>query len=257
MKYSLPLQQKINHFLMILLAVFLTSCASRKDIVYFQGNISEIEKAASEYTPVIQPDDQLVITVSARDFEATKLFNQVNYYYQREGEERLQSYLVDAEGNIEFPVLGKVELGGLTRPEAMTKMKTLLKEYIIDPGVIINIINFRITVLGEVNKPGTFTLPNEKVSILEALGLAGDLTINGVRNNVSVIRETENGKQVYNLDLTSKDILSSPVYYLKQNDVVYVEPNQARVNASAYSSVIPVFVSVAGLIITVISVLTR
>ncbi len=243
-------------FLFVVTTFIVTGCASRKDIVYFQGD-EEILKEANKYTPTIQPDDQLVITISARDFEATKPFNQVNYYYQREGEERLLTYLVDAEGNIEFPVIGKIKLGGLTRTEAITKIKSLLSEYIIDPGVAITISNFRITVLGEVAKPGTFTLPNERITVLEALGLAGDMTINGVRKNVMVIREVDGEKQIYNLDLTAKDVLNSPVYYLKQNDVVYVEPNKAQINSSTYSRNTSVIISVASLIITVISVLTR
>src|SRR5690606_28624401 len=148
--------------------ILLSSCASREKVVYFQGDLQAIEKQAEQYAPVIQPDDKLVITVSARDIEATTLFNQVNYYYQSQEEVRLQTYLVDEEGYIEFPVLGKVKLGGLTRSEAMSHMKSLLAEYIIDPGVLIQISNFKVTVLGEVNAPGSFTLSNERITILEA-----------------------------------------------------------------------------------------
>src|SRR5690606_20046734 len=130
---------------------------------------------------------------------------------------RLQNYLVDAEGYIEYPVLGKIKLGGLSRPEAMSHMKTLLAEYIIDPGVTIQITNFKVTVLGEVSNPGSFNLPNERITILEALGLAGDLTINGVRENILIIREIGSEKTFHRLNLTSSDIFNSPVYYLKQN----------------------------------------
>lgn len=247
----------LKYIILTLLTLVMVGCASRKNIVYFQGEATTIDQLAEKYSPKIQPDDMLVITVSARDFEATKLFNQVNYYYQREAEGRLVSFLVDAEGYIEYPVIGKIQLGGLTRSEAMTKMKSLLAEYIVDPGVTISIANFRITVLGEVNTPGTFTLTNEKISILEALGLAGDLTINGVRNNVKVIREVEGKKEIHNVDLTSNQILNSPVYYLKQNDVVYVEPNKAQIQSSTYSRNTSVIISIASLLITVISVLTR
>lgn len=244
--------------LLLIALLLVTACASRKDIVYFQGNIADIEKMAESYAPKIQTDDMLLITVSARDFDATKIFNQTNYYYNQQNEARWQTYLVDEHGYIEFPVLGKVKLGGLTRSEAMTYMRDLLKEYIVDPGVLINITNFRITVLGEVAHPGTFTLPNEKITILEALGLAGDLTINGVRDNVTVIRESEGTKEKYKVNLTSvDDVLSSPAYYLKQNDVVYVEPNNAQVQSSTYSRNTSVIISVASLLITVISVLTR
>lgn len=244
--------------LLLIALLLVTACASRKDIVYFQGNIADIEKMAESYAPKIQTDDMLLITVSARDFDATKIFNQTNYYYNQQNEARWQTYLVDEHGDIEFPVLGKVKLGGLTRSEAMAYMRELLKEYIVDPGVLINITNFRITVLGEVAHPGTFTLPNEKITILEALGLAGDLTINGVRENITVIRESEGVKEKYKVNLTSvDDVLSSPAYYLKQNDVVYVEPNNAQVQSSTYSRNTSVIISVASLLITVISVLTR
>ncbi|MFA7688415.1 MAG: polysaccharide biosynthesis/export family protein [Moheibacter sp.] len=243
--------------LLFFAAIMLSSCATREKLVYFQNLPESLEKQLENYSPVIQPDDLLVITISARDFDATKPFNQVNFYYQNQNEVRLQTYLVDAEGYIEYPVLGKIKLGGLTRPEAMSHMKTLLAEYIIDPGVTLQITNFKVTVLGEVSNPGTYTLPNERITILEALGLAGDLTLYGVRNNVLVIRETGEEKTFHRVDLTSDAVFSSPVYFLKQNDVVYVEPNQARTTTSTYSSNYALFISVAGLIVTVISVLTR
>ncbi len=237
--------------------LIITGCASREKIVYFQGDLQSIEKQAEQYSPVIQPDDLLVITVSARDFEATKPFNQVNYYYQSANEARLQTYLVDEEGYIEYPVIGKVKLGGLTRTQAISQMKNLLIEYIIDPGVTVQISNFKVTVLGEVNVPGSYTLAHERITILEAIGLAGDLTINGVRDNVLVIREIEGEKTFHRVDLTSNEVFTSPVYFLMQNDVVYVEPNKAQINSSTYSRNTSIIISIAGLIITVISVLTR
>lgn len=252
------LTQNLTKPLLGLIAVWImTACASRESIVYFQGDLEMIEQQAEQYSPTIQPDDKLVITVSARDFEATKPFNQVNFYYQSQSEARIQSYLVDEEGFIEYPVLGRIKLGGLNRSEAMSYMKNLLEEYIIDPGVTIQITNFKVTVLGEVTTPGSHILPNERITILEAIGLAGDLTINGVRENVLVIRETEGEKSFHRIDLTSNEVFNSPVYFLKQNDVVYVEPNKAQINSSTYSRNTSVIISIAGLIITVISVLTR
>ena len=235
--------------------LFLTGCASREDIVYFQGTPSEME--AMNYSPTLQPDDQLAITISAMDFEATKPFNLTNYYYNSQDPERRLTYLIDENGEIDYPVLGKLKLGGLTRIEAMDLMKEKLSEYIVQPGVNIEIVNFKVTVLGEVAKPGTFTVENERVTVLEALGMAGDLTINGVRKNVMVIRETPEKKEFYHLDLTSGDLVNSPVYYLKQNDVVYVEPNKAQINSSTYSRNTSIIISIASLVITVISVLTR
>ena len=236
--------------------LLITSCATREQIVYFQGDQASFEQA-TDYVPTLQADDQIIITVSAIDIEATKPFNQINYFYQAQDISRRQTYLIDQNGEIDYPVLGKVKLGGLTRNEAIEFLKTRLKEYIVDPGVNIQITNFKVTVLGEVARPGTFPLDNERITVLEALGLAGDLTINGVRNNVMVIREIEGNKEFFRIDLTSSQVVNSPAYYLKQNDVVYVEPNKAQVSSASYNRNTPIFISIIGLIITVVSVLTR
>jgi len=237
--------------------ILIISCASREQIVYFQGNEELFQEIGNDYSPKLQPDDKLVITISALDFEATKPFNQVNYYYQVNDEARRQTYLIDQNGEIDYPVIGKIKLAGLTRSEAISLLKEKLKEYIIDPGVNIEIVNFKITVLGEVYHPGTFNIANERITILDAIGLAGDLTINGVRDNVLVIREMPDKKEFYRINLTSNQIFSSPVYYLKQNDVIYIEPNKAQINSSTYSRNTSVIISVASLVITVISVLVR
>ena len=166
--------------------------------------------------------------------------------------------MVDANGNIDFPVLGTLKLAGLNRIEATAKIKELLNEYIKDPIVNIRIINFKVTILVEVNRPGSYTIPNERITVLEALGLAGDMTIQAERRNVLVIRE-ENGKKTYNrIDLTSETVFNSSIYYLTQNDVIYVEPNNSRVkssavgpNVSATLSVISTLVTVAALIISI------
>src|SRR5690606_36854273 len=155
---------------------------------------------------------------------------------------RLQNYLVDAEGYIEYPVLGKVKLGGMTRPQAISHMKGLLAEYIVSPGVTLQITNFKVTVLSEVSNPGSFTLPHERITILEAIGLAGDLTLYGVRKNVLVIREADGEKSFHRVDLTSDEVFNSPVYMLIQNDLVYVEPNTARSTTSTYSTNYALFI---------------
>lgn len=243
-------------FVLFIAVTIITSCASREKIVYFQGDQTNFDKI-TDYVPVLQPDDQLVITVSAIDLESTSPFNQLNQYMQSNREDRRQAYLIDQNGEINYPVLGKVKLAGMTRNEAVLYMQERLKEYIKDPGVNIHISNLKVTVLGEVSQPGTFTLNNERITILEALGLAGDLTINGVRDNVVVIREIAGNKEFYRVDLTKNEIVNSPVYYLKQNDVVYVEPNKAQVQSSAFGRNTSIIIAVAGLIVTVISVLTR
>lgn len=249
------LQKPFKVLLPLILMAFLTSCATREKIVYLQGDQTTFEKV-SEYMPTIQPDDQLVITVSGMNPESVTPFNLSNQFPIQDPTRR-HSYLVDKNGEIEYPVLGKIKLSGMTRIEAMDFLKGRLEEYIKNPGVIIQIINFKVTVLGEVSRPGTFPLDNERITILEALGLAGDLTINGVRNNVMVVREIEGNKEFFRIDLTKSDMVNSPAYYLKQNDVVYVEPNKAQVQSSAFGRNTSIIISVAGLLITVISVLTR
>jgi polysaccharide export outer membrane protein len=145
-------------------------------------------------------------------------------------------YLVNSEGNVEFPVIGTIHLAGLTRTEAINLLKEKLASYIVNPTISLRILNFRITVLGEVKTPGTFTIPNERVTILEALGIAGDLLITGERHNVLVIRDEDGKRKEYRIDLTQESIFSSPVFYLQQNDVVYVEPNRAKRNSSVLNA---------------------
>ena len=240
-----------------LLTIFaFTSCASKKDMIYFQGE-AELHTIYEKAVPKIRPFDMLAITVSAADMKATEPFNQVSVYQMRAGaNETFQNlYTVGEDGSIDYPVIGKIQLGGLTRTEAIAFLKTRLNNYIVNPGVNINFTNFKVSVIGEVNKPGTFTLPNERITLLEAIALAGDLGIQGKRNNVTVIREQDGVKKTYTVDLTSKEALNSPVYYLAQNDVVYVEPNQSKIQSSVVNY--SLFVSVAGIIISVIAVLAR
>ncbi|QYN51049.1 MULTISPECIES: polysaccharide biosynthesis/export family protein [Apibacter] len=250
--------------LLILLSGLISSCVSKKDLYYFQGNEAVLEEFY-KYTPTLKPDDLLIITVSALNLESTLPFNQQSPYNANiTGSEslistnpRLKTYLIDENGEIDFPVLGKLKLGGLTRSQAMDFIRDKLRKYIKDPSVNIHISNFRITILGEVTNPGTYTLSNEKITILEAIGLAGDLTIYGKRKDILIIRDKGGNKTFTTVDLTSKEIFRSPVYYLSQNDVIYVHPNNAKTNSSAYSATNSVFISLAGIIISVISILTR
>lgn len=234
----------------------ITSCVPRERIVYFQGDLESVEKIAAEYSATIKPDDLLSITVYGRNLEATRIFNQESNN-DLSGGDNQKTFLVDEEGNIEFPVLGKIKLAGLTRNEAIQYMKGLLRSEIIDPGVSISITNYRITVLGEVGSPGTYPLLNEKVTILEALGMAGDLTINGMRENVLVIRDEGEERNFYRVNLTSEEVFTSPVYYLSQNDVVYVEPNQAKINTSANTRNLSIIISVASFLLTVVALIIR
>jgi polysaccharide export outer membrane protein len=230
-------------------------------LIYLQGE--EITKTEfKSYTPFFKIDDFLNITVFGSDENSVKPFNLPNISSPSNrgysiGAPSSIGYLIDENGNIEFPILGKIKLAGLTRIQATELLKEKLKVYISNPIVNIQILNFKITVLGEVKNPGTFTIPNERITLFEAIGLAGDLNITGVRKNVLVIREENGVKKEYRVNLNSKTALNSPVYYLNQNDLVYVEPNQAKSNSALISSASGVFISVASLLITMINVLTK
>jgi polysaccharide export outer membrane protein len=156
---------------------------------------------------------------------------------------------VSADGTIDFPVVGNIKVEGLTRSQAIEVIKNKLSSYVVNPTVSLRILNFRITVLGDVRTPGTFTIPNERISILEALGIAGDLLITGERQNILVIRDEGGKRKEYRVDLTKESLFSSPVYYLQQNDVVYVEPNRAKRSAALINP------SNAGLVIASLSLL--
>jgi polysaccharide export outer membrane protein len=216
------------------------------------------------YTPVIRADDFLAINVSCDDIEAAIPFNppatlqtNMNNGYLI-GNAATTGYLVDANGEIKLPVVGVIKIAELNRIQAATLIEEKLKSYLKNPIVNIQIQNFKITVLGEVKNPGTFKIPNERITLLEAIGLAGDLKATGVRKNILVVRDVNGKKEEYRIDLTKKDIFNSPVYYLNQNDVVYIEPNNtARYESTLIGKTAPVLISVTSLIILTISLIVR
>ncbi|HLR50149.1 MAG TPA: polysaccharide biosynthesis/export family protein [Candidatus Sphingobacterium stercoripullorum] len=253
-----------KYFLGLVLLVYLflfSNCASRKDMIYLQPDSTELRTFYESNAPKLQAGDILTISVTAADVRAAAPFNPISPY-QGSGtitttNPYMPTYTIDENGEVDFPKLGKVKLAGLTRTQAINRLRDEIGKFIVDPGVNINIRNFKVTVLGEVRSPGTYTIENDRITLLEALGLAGDLTINGLRSNVLVVREQDGKKSEFRVDLTKRETLDSPVYYLAQNDVIYVEPNNARLHASKYTSSYSVFISVASLIITVISVVSR
>lgn len=249
-------------FFILISSFLLFSCASRQELVYFQPDETTLNSSFEANAPKLQAGDILAISVTADDVRATQPFNPMSPYQGVSGNIQsnnpfIPTYAVDNNGYIDFPKLGKIQLSGLTRTQAIDKIRAEVAQYIVNPGVSIEIRNFRVTVLGEVRNPGTFPINNDRITLLEALGLAGDLTINGVRNNVLVIREQNGEKMEYRVDLTRREALNSPAYYLSQNDVIYVEPNGARIQSSKYTQNTSVFVSIGGVIISVIAVLTR
>jgi polysaccharide export outer membrane protein len=250
-------------FFAVLLLVIYTSCVSKKDIIYFQNDDINQANVSNSYKTIIKPDDLLQITITALDIEAVRPFNLAAVTYASSsnsaiGVAQQQTYLVDTSGEIEFPVLGKLKIGGLTRNQTIDFLKNKLSpNYIKEPNINIKIANYKISVLGDVQRPGSYNIPNERITILDALALAGDVNISGQRNNLLIIREENNKKVQYRIDLRSNKLLTSPVYYLQQNDVVYVEPNYARIQSASSNSSTSLFISITGLIITMVSLLTR
>ena len=252
-----------NILMVVLVTLFVTSCATKEDIVYFQdADLAHVSKSINTYTPTIEANDLVNIIVTALDIDAARSFNLISSVTtSTSGESQRQGlpYLVDNDGNIEFPVLGTLKLGGLNIVQAKSLIKNQLKDYIKNPIVNITIANFKVTVLGEVNNPGTFVVDNARISIIEALGLAGDMTIFGKRSNVLVVREQENNKKTYiRVNLTSEEVFNSPVYYLKQNDVIYIEPNKTRIKTSAsVSNTTTTTISILSTVITITALLLR
>ena len=255
-----------NHYLVISIIsiIFINSCASRKDLVYFQDEPLEAGLLVSEPEQLVyKPDDILTINVSALDPDTVRPFNlplvanNTNVGLNAQAQLQVQSYLVDYDGNIQFPVLGALKVEGLTRTELTSLLTEKISAYANDPIVNVRLANFTITIIGEVSRPGTFTIQDERITLLEALGMANDLTIFGARKNILIIREVEGKKKFATIDLTSINTVNSPVYYLQQNDVIYVEPNNAKIQDSVYNRSTGLFISMASVIISLITVLTR
>ncbi|WP_289039717.1 polysaccharide biosynthesis/export family protein [uncultured Zobellia sp.] len=232
-------------------AILLSSCASRKEVVYFQ-NTGDFETLVDKnsFTPKFKVDDLVSIYVSTLDSEASAPFNLFRGGSEGGIRPEQVDYLIDKDGEIDFPVIGKVKIAGLSGEEVRVLLRDRLSDYLKDPIINIRLRNFSVSVLGEVNRPGTYPVDGERITILEALGLANDMTIKGRRENVMVIRDFDGTKVYTRIDLTKKEALSSPVYYLTQNDVVYVEPNNSAIKSSTLDSRMSIAVSIASLLIT-------
>ena len=238
--------------------VLLTSCASRQDVVYFQ-DAGDFETLVNNNTSVskFKVDDLVSIHVSSLNPEASIPFNLFRGLPGSGGQPEQVNYLVDQAGEIDFPVIGKLNIEGLSPEELRVLLRDRLSDYLKDPIINIRLQNFTVTILGAVNQPGTFPVGGEQITILEALGFAGDLNIRAIRENVLVIRDF-NGTKVYTrIDLTSKNVIKSPVYYLTQNDVVYVEPNKSAIRSSTINANTTVAISIASILITSTLVLLR
>lgn len=228
-------------FIACIVVALFCSCNTSKEIVYLQDVKTETpDDIDPEQTIRIQPKDMMSIIVSSKDPELAAMFNLPVVSYQAgsevvySGAQKLLGYVVDNNGDINFPVVGKIHAAGLSRWQLQEKIKQELKSknLLKDMVVTVEFMNFKVSILGEVTSPGTYSIEGDKVTVLEAIAMAKDLTIYGKRDEVYVIREQNNERHTYRLDLRSVDMFDSPAYYLKQNDIIYVQPNKVRAGQS-------------------------
>lgn len=227
--------------MLAIVLIILSSCSSSKKVPYFKdvpdslGLVKEID--ASVYTePKIMANDLLNISIQTIDPQTTEVLNKPGSGISTSSS-GVPTYLVDKDGYIEMPMVGRVQLGGLTIADARERIREKAKKYFVEPVVNVRFANFYITMLGELSNPGRLTIPNEKISIVDAIGMASDLAISGMRNNILLIRE-ENGKRIFvRYDLNSSNIFNSPYFYLKSGDIIYVQQTKvkARTGTTDYS----------------------
>ena len=256
-----------NVFTCLITIFLLASCQSYKKVPYLQ-DVEVVEQTAQQenlYDAKIMPKDLLTIVVSCTSPELAVPFNLTvaspvsvaTGNTQLTTQPVLQPYLVDNEGKINFPVLGELHVGGLTKKATEQMIVEKLKPYITEtPIVTVRMVNYKISVIGEVARPGTFTISNEKVNILEALAMAGDMTVYGLRDDVKLIRENANGKQeIIPLDLNKAETILSPYYYLQQNDIIYVTPNKAKARNSDIGTSTSLWFSATSILVSIASLL--
>ncbi len=241
-------------FAILIFIQLISACKLKEKLVYFNLESNE-PNSVSVFQPIkIKVDDYLSVHVTDLDNETVSLFN----VKLRSDNTEEYGYLVDNTGQIALPVIGKISVLGLTKTDAEDLIAKRLKEYLKNPIVQIRILNFKVTVLGDVKSPGTFNIKSQRLSVLDAIGMAGDLKMNGLRKNILVLRDENGIKKEFRLDLTSKSILNSPVYYLQQNDIVYIEPNlNSRLEATFIKSNGQLFISAIAPILSIIILLRQ
>lgn len=255
-------------FLFFFVAAALAGCTSYKNVPYMQdiGTVNNSVQTQPLYDARIMPKDLLSITVNTTDPKTSAPFNltvqtSINAAYNTSTttQAALQQYLVNNEGEIDFPVIGRIKVGGLTKNEAEDLIREQLKPYLKEtPIVTVRMANYKIAVLGEVAHPGSFTISNEKVNVLEALAMAGDMTVYGLRTNVKLIREDADGRRsIHELDLTKSDLVLSPYYYLKQNDILYVTPNQTKARSSDIGTTTTTWISATSIMVSIASLIVN
>lgn len=256
---------RISLFIIIFFASTMMSCVSSQKIAYFNDvHDSTVIASQGSLEPIIQKKDILSLSVSSLSNEANVVFNTPNLpITMNAGNNSLSQtagYLVGQDGTIKFPLLGNLPAAGLTQKELENNITKLLvdKKLLFDPIVTARFLNFRVTVLGEVNNPGVINVPSEQISVLEAIGQAGDLTIYGLRDNVILIRQEGSNKIVRRLNFNSSKILQSPYFFLKSNDVLYIEPGKAKVASAAQArQVLPIVFSGLSLLVIILNALLK
>lgn len=244
----------------VAVTILLTSCASREKIAYYQ-NIDNTEIVNKKFETKIKTDDLLMILVSAQDPIAVQPFNlttnlSVDPLNQAGGGQMQQQlYLVDDKGFIDFPSLGRIDVGDKTKEQIVQDLQTRISKYVKNPIINLRIMNYKVTVQGEVKMPGTHRVTSERITLLEAISLSGDLTNYGKRDNILVLREENGEVNSHRIDITKADFINSDFYYLKQNDVVYVEPNKVAVNSSAVGPNISIYLSAISLLLTTVAII--
>ena len=266
------MKKSIFVLLINLVFILLNSCTSKKKLDYLQ-NIESVALEASmkNAKSTIQPNDQLVIMVTAKDMDVVKPFNQnfssgqILQYSLPSNNAPAQSqtsasgptYMVDSQGNIEFPVIGKINTENKTTEELRDILKKEISKYVVNPQVSVRNTNYKITVLGEVNRPGTYNIPEAQTTVLEVLGLAGDLTIYGNRDDILVLRNIDGTMTKERINLTKADFINSPYFYLKQNDVIIVSPNETKQKSSRLDPNAGIYISVASIVVTILALIFK
>lgn len=246
--------------LSVIVAMSVASCTSYKKVPYLQNSkdLDTLEQQATVYEPVIQPNDMLNIVVNSnQEQKAAMAYNLTSGSLNSTTSQPMLDYIVDTKGCVNIPNVGEVRLAGLTIPQAENLILDKIKgSFAVPPVVIVRFVDYKISVLGEVVSPGTYNSKDGKITILQALALAGDLTVYGKRDNVKIIREETNGeKKVYEVDLNDASLLTSPLYYLQQNDVVYVTPNKTKARGSDVSTATSIWISATSIGVSLVNLL--
>jgi polysaccharide export outer membrane protein len=256
------IKKYIFHFLYLSFSVFLTlSCGNNKKIIYFNNKEGTSNDSISPYyySPIYKKNDNLQIIITSSDGDVVKPFILQNQSLQSSNNINSTQigYIIDDKGEIDFPLIGKIKIEGLNRMQAIDLLKSQLKTYVSDPTISIRVLNFSFTVLGDVRSPNTYTTPKEQITIVEAIGIAGDLTFSAKRKNILIIREENAKREEIRLDLTSKNIHYQEGYFLRQNDIIYVQPNTIVSSSSVVRNYMYFFISSISVITSIFLLISK